>query len=130
MVQTYTCRGATRRWPLALFYNMLDIAALNAYTIFRKLHLEYKKSKASKRKLFITELAESLIMPHMKTRQKIPRLQKPTKEEMIRCGVSFACLSAQSCSTETKEVCSVRDIQRQKGVESLLKILQTCVSST
>ena len=40
MVQTYTCRRATRRWPFALFCNLLDIAALNAYTIFRNLHLE------------------------------------------------------------------------------------------
>ena len=74
---------------------MLDIAALNAYTIFRKLHPEYEKSKASNRRLFITELAESLIMPHIKTRQKIPQLQKPTKEAVIRCGLSFASSSAQ-----------------------------------
>ena len=33
MVQTYTCRRATRRWPFAIFCNMLDIAALNAYTV-------------------------------------------------------------------------------------------------
>ena len=115
MVQTYTCRGATRRWPFALFYNMLDIAALNAYTIFRKLHLEYKKSKASKRRLFITELAESLIMPHMKTRQKIPRLQKPTKEEMIRCGVSFACLSAQrKAAPQKRKRCALCEISKDK----------------
>ena len=38
MVQTYTCKRATPRWPFALFCNMLDIAALNAYTIFQKLH--------------------------------------------------------------------------------------------
>ena len=95
MVQTCTCRRATRRWPFALFCNILDIVALNVYTNFRKLHPKYEKSKASKRKLFITELAKSLITPHMKTRQKTPQLQKPTKEAMIRCGLSFACSSAQ-----------------------------------
>ena len=74
MVQTYTCRRETHRWSFALFCNMFDVAALNVYTIFRKLHPKYEKSKASKRRLFITELAESLIMPHMMTRQKIPQL--------------------------------------------------------
>ena len=77
------------------FCNMLDIAALSAYTIFRKLHPEYEKSKASKRRLLITKLAESFIMPNLKTRLKIPQLQKPTTEAMNRCGLSFACSSAQ-----------------------------------
>ena len=34
MGQTHTCKRQTRRWPLILFYNVLDIAALNAYTVF------------------------------------------------------------------------------------------------
>ena len=28
MLQTYTCRRQTRRWPIVLFYNLLDIAAI------------------------------------------------------------------------------------------------------
>ena len=74
---------------------MLDIAALNAYTIFQKLDPEYEKREAFKRRLFITELAESLIIPHMKTRQKILGSQKPAKEAMIGCGLSFARSTAQ-----------------------------------
>ena len=38
MVQTYTCRRQTRRWPLNLFCNLLDIAALNAYTVFGQIY--------------------------------------------------------------------------------------------
>ena len=34
MVQTCTCKRKTCRWPLILFYNVLDIAGLNAYTVF------------------------------------------------------------------------------------------------
>ena len=30
MVGTYTCRRQTRRWLLKLFFNLLDVAALNA----------------------------------------------------------------------------------------------------
>ena len=37
IVQTYTCKRQTRRWPFILFYNLLDIAALNSCTIFRKI---------------------------------------------------------------------------------------------
>ena len=116
MIQTYACRRATRKWLFALFCNMLDIAALNTYTIFRKLHSEYKKSKAFKRRLFITELAESAIMPHMKNRQKSPQLQKPTKEAIIRkCGLSFACLSAQrEAALQKRKRCALCETSRDK----------------
>ena len=30
-VHTYTCARQTRRWPVRLFYNVLDIAAWNSY---------------------------------------------------------------------------------------------------
>ena len=36
MVQTYTCKRQTGRWPFILFYNVLDIAELNAYTVFQQ----------------------------------------------------------------------------------------------
>ena len=38
MVGTYTCRRQTRRWRLKLFFNLLGVAALNAYTIYRQVH--------------------------------------------------------------------------------------------
>ena len=33
IVGMHTCRKQTRRWLLKLFFNLLDVAALNAYTI-------------------------------------------------------------------------------------------------
>ncbi|KAJ8333915.1 hypothetical protein SKAU_G00412340 [Synaphobranchus kaupii] len=35
MARNYTARGATRRWPVAVFYNILDLAAINAYVLFK-----------------------------------------------------------------------------------------------
>ena len=34
MVRTYTSKRMTRRWPVALFYNMLDVSAVNAYVVY------------------------------------------------------------------------------------------------
>lgn len=34
MVRTYTCKRRTRRWPMVLWHNVLDVATLNAYTNF------------------------------------------------------------------------------------------------
>ncbi|KAJ8409222.1 hypothetical protein AAFF_G00234200 [Aldrovandia affinis] len=38
MVHNYTCKHQIRRWPMVLWYNLLDVATLNAYTIFMVLH--------------------------------------------------------------------------------------------
>ena len=70
MVQTYTCKRQTLRWPLVLFYKLLDIAALNASTIFRQVHPDCQSGQGSRRRYFITDLATNLILPHMMTRQK------------------------------------------------------------
>jgi len=40
MIETYSSKFATRRWPVALFCNLLDIAALNAYVLFEKLKMD------------------------------------------------------------------------------------------
>ena len=129
MIKWYKHTHTEEQWPFALLCNMLDIAALNAYTIFRKMHAEYKKSKASKRRLFFTEFAESFIMPHVKIRQKIPQLQKPTKEAIIRCCLSFACSSAQrEAAPQKRKKCALCGTARDQ--KASLKVLQTCVSST
>ena len=90
MVQTYTCRRQTHRWPLNLFCNLLDIAALNAYTVFGQVYPDSQSTQGSRQRRFITDLANSLIYPHMKTRQKIPQLRKATKKAMVRCGLTFS----------------------------------------
>ena len=106
MVGTYTCRRQTRRWPLKLFFNLLDIAALNAYTVFKQVYPDQQGTERSRRR-FITDLAESLILPHMKTRQKIPQLQKATKEAMVRCGLSFPSIPPPESMLQKRKRCSL-----------------------
>ena len=93
MVQTYTWKRQTCRWPLILFYNVLDIAALNANTVFQQVYPDYLSGYYSWRRCFKTDLAESLIMPHTMTTQKIPQLHKVTKEAMIQCGLGLSSTS-------------------------------------
>ena len=78
MVGTCTCRRQTLRWPLKFFFNLLDVVALNAYTIYKQVHPD-QQSTGSSRRRFLTDFADSLILPHMKARQKILQLQKATK---------------------------------------------------
>ncbi|ROL48215.1 hypothetical protein DPX16_1652 [Anabarilius grahami] len=35
MARQYSVKGGTRRWPIAVFYNLLDLAAINACVLYR-----------------------------------------------------------------------------------------------
>ena len=54
MVWTYTSKRMTRRWPVALFYNMLDVSAVNAYVVWQQLQGENSScfSKKKEKKIF------------------------------------------------------------------------------
>ncbi|KAK7891607.1 hypothetical protein WMY93_023570 [Mugilogobius chulae] len=55
MARKYTVKGATRRWPLAVFYNILDLAAINAWVLFQQC-----TGTNIARRAFILELAKEL----------------------------------------------------------------------
>jgi hypothetical protein len=52
MLSKYTTKRRTSRWPLAFFYNILDIAALAAYIIFTE-HNPQVVHKTDRRRLFL-----------------------------------------------------------------------------
>ncbi|KAJ8415638.1 hypothetical protein AAFF_G00426180 [Aldrovandia affinis] len=74
-----------------LWYNLLDIATLNAYTLFAAQHPDFNTGVTSARRLFLKELSKELVTPHMKSRREGCR-QLPTKinEAMGRCGMTKA----------------------------------------
>src|SRR4029434_2004150 len=86
MVHIYTCKRRTRRWPMVLWHNVLDVATLNAYTNFTAPHPDYM-TNANARRLFIKELGKELFM-HIKRRMEgMPHLQRHTAEAIGGCGI-------------------------------------------
>ena len=55
MVHLHTTRACSRRWPMAIFYDLLDKAALNAWILYK----EATGEKITRRE-FIIELARQL----------------------------------------------------------------------
>ena len=76
MVRQYSCKRKTRRWPLALFMNILDIASYNAYVLFLSIHPSYKNNAPNRRRQFIIEMGKQLIAEYT------CRL-RPTNEPMM-----------------------------------------------
>jgi hypothetical protein len=68
MVSIYTSKQATRRWPVAIWSNIMDVAALNACRIFAIQHPDHYKNVLHQRKQFLKELAKELVMPYMTER--------------------------------------------------------------
>lgn len=84
MVQKYTTQRKTARWPMVLFYHMIDIAALNAYKIWVMHIPEYRRGHLDARRKFLLELGKDLAKENMMFRYRNNNgLKKSTKEHIL-----------------------------------------------
>ena len=65
MIGTYSKRQ-TKRWPVVMWYNLLDVAAFNAFVAFSAQNLVFEVGKTRKRRLFLRNLVEELVIPQMR----------------------------------------------------------------
>ena len=63
-VRCYSSKRKTRRWPFALFRNLIDISAYNAYmyVLFTQIHPQFAAGASHRRRIFLIELA-TLLLP-------------------------------------------------------------------
>lgn len=72
-ISRYSSNRRTRRWPMVIFYNFLNISCANAY-ILKKLYPKCPKNLL--RYDFMKEIAKSLVTDHMRNRLTIKNLPK------------------------------------------------------
>ena len=58
MVRCYSTKRMTRRWPVAVFYNMIDVSALNAFILWIYVCGADATPKKRKRRSFLIRLAK------------------------------------------------------------------------
>lgn len=78
----YSSGRRTRRWPLAVFYRLLDISASNCYIV--SLSAKGQTQKTESRFKFLKKLAEQLTRPHMERRENNPQMQRDIKVALRR----------------------------------------------
>ena len=72
-----TVARKTRRWPLRVFYGMLDGAGINGYVIYSANRTKSDPNlKITPRKDFLRHLALQLVTPQLKKRLEIPTLSR------------------------------------------------------
>jgi hypothetical protein len=75
MSRKYTTKAGSRRWPIAVFYNLLDICGINSWILYK----ECTGSKISRRN-FLLKLGEELCLIHSQNfNQVLPPPMPPTK---------------------------------------------------
>ena len=76
MLTRYSTKRRTNRWPLTIFFNMLDISSLATYIIYYENNYMLKKRKFERR-MFLRQLGEELARPSIEKRaanSKITRI--------------------------------------------------------
>lgn len=76
MVGTYRCKRKVNRWPMALFCNLLDVSACNAYIIYTSMFPEWNATKTNaniRRRLFLVDVGNALVQPQIDRRRHGPR---------------------------------------------------------
>lgn len=111
MVHTNSCKRKTRRWPLALFMNAIDVCGVAAYITFLKKNPAWNMKKIKRRRhIFLVELAENLVESHIRRRPKIG-LQRSALQcmEIVVPGSHCSIPVAQRPTAATKKRCHLCD---------------------
>lgn len=86
MLRAYTCKRKNLRWPVLLFFNMIDVGCFAAFRTFELCHQNWKGNPQDKRKLFLKELAFDLARNNMQKRSTVPKLRSTIKIAMNLIG--------------------------------------------
>ncbi|XP_029929045.1 piggyBac transposable element-derived protein 4-like [Myripristis murdjan] len=82
LVAAYSCRRATRRWPVALFHNVLDVSAYNALVLWREMRPGWASGRRDSRRLFLERVGRDMVAPLLCRRARLPRA--PAAALMVR----------------------------------------------
>jgi len=75
MCDSYSVSCVTRRWPLAVFYILMNIAGINSSVIYT---INTPSDEPQSRILFLKNLSLSLMKEHLVSRSRIPSLPRDT----------------------------------------------------
>ncbi|PSN57460.1 hypothetical protein C0J52_08041 [Blattella germanica] len=79
LCNTYSCSRKTRRWPLCVFYGLMNIAGVNAAVIYNT-NMAVKGREIIPRKTFLLRLGRELVIPWIEARSVKPTLQSKVRQ--------------------------------------------------
>jgi len=84
IVTVFSCKQKINRWPMVLFFNMVDVAALASFTVWLCNVPDWRKvSKCARRRHFLVELGEQLVKPLISRRLGMPTTLRQNVRDAI-----------------------------------------------
>jgi hypothetical protein len=126
LIRTYFVKRKVNRWPAICFFNLIDMAALNAMNIWILKNPRRERNKRFKRRLFLKQLAKSPVAPWINKQvsceqsglvrhailaagfqivSKLKHEQTGIKRRCYLCGKKKNRKTNFSCSTCYKPIC-------------------------
>jgi hypothetical protein len=106
MARKYTVKASSRRWPLQIFFNILDLAAINAWILYKE-----TTGIQIQRKEFLFQLAEQLYTKYRAARQKHssehedPQRSTTTSSNVIHSNKRKICQVRLCQNNKTNHIC-------------------------
>ncbi|XP_039866148.1 piggyBac transposable element-derived protein 4-like [Simochromis diagramma] len=119
VVGTYSCRRRTNYWPLALFHNVLDVSLYNAYVLWTSIESSWQKQKGCRRRLFIEEVGEMLVNPHIAKRERLPR--SSAAAAVVTDMTAAAAWTAPITQCKSRRQCELCKEKRRRVVNTCCK---------
>ena len=102
IVRFYTVKRKSKRWPMTIFYNLLDIIGYNSFIIYAFKYPEYvKRDKSRARRRFLKELSEEILDNYGEIQSDRPAKAPKCSNARKRCQVC-----PREKDTKTKSTCS------------------------
>ena len=80
VVRFYTVKRKTRRWPLVIFFNLLDIACYNSFVLYSTKYTEFREFHGNKsRRQFISNLVDEIKDEFCKPSEDVSHSSKRSK---------------------------------------------------
>ncbi|UYV77475.1 hypothetical protein LAZ67_15001152 [Cordylochernes scorpioides] len=80
MCGTYSVGRRTNRWPLSLFFDVLNVAGINSEIIFKSLNIN---SPRVPRRIFLKNISLQLFQDHLKIRSQLKNLPRSLHDLII-----------------------------------------------
>lgn len=130
-VRTYSCKRKGNRWPMVLFFNLVDTAGLAAFVVWTTQNPEWNEGKRHRRRLFLVELGMALVQAQIERRRDNPRaMQKGVRSAFQALGIPLSLSSLQSEEGEPtrKQRCHIcpREVDRKVKQKCYVCSLPTC----
>lgn len=113
------CNRKTQRWPLCIFYNMMNIALINSYVVFA--HNTLRRSggtaKPISRQQFMLELHKELTKPWQEIRMTQRNMNRALKQSIQRVLMGQRNMPAESAQPNQqgpRKYCSFCDVKKKR----------------